>query len=328
MGPIPLLAIAASLGWAAPALAHAPDSAATAAVVTAGLSRWNLEPWLVWVLLLSVVLYGVGIARLWRQAGVTRGIRGWQASAFAGGWLALVAALVSPLDRLGALLFSAHMVQHEVLMIIAAPLLVLGRPLAAWTWAFAPAHRRLAGRATRSTHFARAWGAITQPLAAWALHALALWIWHVPNLFEAALHSEGIHVLQHASFLVTALLFWWAVLGADPRSRGNGFAIAYLFTTMLHTGALGALLALAPTPWYPSYAVSTGALGLDPIGDQQLGGLVMWVPGSVAYLIGGLVVVARLLAGPRACSHYCCEMRCESKRSCARRETQPGSAPG
>jgi putative membrane protein len=296
MGPVPLLAIAASVGWAAPALAHAPESMATA--LDAALLRWNLEPWLVWLLLLSIVLYGVGIARLWRHAGVTRGISGWQAAAFAGGWLALLAALVSPLDRLGALLFSAHMVQHEVLMIIAAPLLVLGRPLAAWTWAFAPPHRRLAGRATRSTHFARAWRAITQPLAAWALHALALWIWHVPNLFEAALHSEGIHVLQHASFLATALLFWWAVLGADPRSRGNGFAIAYLFTTMLHTGALGALLALAPAPWYPSYAASTGALGLDPIGDQQLGGLVMWVPGSFAYLIGGLVVVARLLAGP------------------------------
>jgi putative membrane protein len=297
MGPVSLLAVAAFLAGAMPAFAHAPGSPSAAAEM-AGLWRWNLEPWLVWVLLLSAALYTVGIARLWGQAGVARGINGWQAAGFAGGWLALAAGLVSPLDRLGAQLFSAHMVQHEVLMIIAAPLLVLGRPLAAWTWALAPSHRRLAGRATRSRRFAPAWESITQPIAAWALHGLALWVWHVPALFEAALHSEAIHVLQHASFLGTALLFWWAVLGADPRSRGNGFAIGYLFTTMLHTGALGALLALAPTPWYPSYAASAGALGLDPIGDQQLGGLVMWVPGSIAYLIAGLVVVARVLAGP------------------------------
>jgi putative membrane protein len=95
---------------------------------------------------------------------------------------------------------------------------------------------------------------------------------------------------------VTALLFWWAVLGGDPRSRGNGFAIAYLFTTMLHTGALGALLAVAPTPWYPSYADSPAGFGLNALEDQQLGGLVMWVPGSVVYLIAGLAIVARVLA--------------------------------
>jgi putative membrane protein len=88
---------------------------------------------------------------------------------------------------------------------------------------------------------------ITQPLAAWALHGLALWLWHVPLLFEAAMHKEGVHVLQHASFLGTALLFWWAVLGGDLRSRGGGGSMAYLFTTMMHTAALGALLTLAPT---------------------------------------------------------------------------------
>jgi putative membrane protein len=300
MGAVALLAIAAAslgLGWAPPAWAHTGEPLA-AAPVPSELWQWNLEPWLVWVLALSAALYATGVARLWRQAGVARGIDGWQAAAFTAGWLSLAAALVSPLDRWGGLLFSAHMVQHELLMIVAAPLLVLGRPLAAWTWAFAPAHRRLAGRATRWPAWARVWDTVTRPVAAWALHALALWLWHVPQFFEAALHSDAAHVLQHASFLVTALLFWWAVLGADPRSRGSGFAIAYLFTTMLHTGALGALLALAPAAWYPSYAVSAAALGVDAVQDQQLGGLVMWVPGSVAYLVAGLVIVARLLARP------------------------------
>jgi putative membrane protein len=212
--------------------------------------------------------------------------------------LALVLALVSPLDAFGARLFCAHMLQHELLMLVAAPLLVLGRPLAAWTWALSPAQRQVVGRWTRVRWWSATWALLTDPLAAWALHALALWLWHLPSWFEAALHNEAWHALQHASFLITALLFWWAVVGGDARARAGGFALLYLFTTMLHTGALGALLTMAPTPWYPSYAASAGALGLDPVEDQQLGGLVMWVPGSVAYLMAALVVMARLLARP------------------------------
>jgi putative membrane protein len=250
------------------------------------------------LLALSGGWYTLGVLRLWRNAGVGRGIGRLQAAAFAGGWLALVLALVSPLDALGARLFSAHMVQHELLMLVAAPLLVLGRPLAAWTWGLSPARRQVVGRWIRVPWWAATWALLTDPLAAWALHALALWLWHVPSWFEAALRNEGWHALQHASFLGTALLFWWSALGGDSRSRASGFALLYLFTTMLHTGALGALLTLAPTPWYPSYAAATGALGLDPVADQQLGGLVMWVPGSLAYLVAGLLVVARLLARP------------------------------
>lgn len=289
MGAVALLAVALAL--AGPAAAHAPE----AAVLQASSAwRWNLEPWLLCLLALSALLYARGIMRLWRHAGCGRGVRRGQVTAFAAGWLALVAALVSPLDSLGTQLFSVHMLQHEVLMLVAAPLLVIGRPLGAWTWAFAPARRRLLGRATRAPWLAAVWSALTQPLSAWALHAVALWAWHVPVLFEAALHSEALHLLQHATFLGTALLFWWAVLGGEGRSRG--FAMAYLFTTMLHTGALGALLTFAPTAWYPTYAASAGAFGLNPLEDQQLGGLVMWVPGGLAYLVAGLAMMARLLA--------------------------------
>jgi putative membrane protein len=293
MGAVALLAIGAALA-SSPAWAHAPDAALHSPLWT-----WNFEPWLVELLVLAAALYAVGITRLWRNAGTGRGIAGRQVFAFASGWLALVLALVSPLDTLGSRLFSAHMVQHEMLMVVAAPLLVLGRPLAAWTWALSPSLRHAAGRATHWPWLAWSWATITQPLAAWALHALALWLWHMPQLFDAALRSEGLHIAQHASFLVTALLFWWAVLGRDARSRGSGFAMAYLFTTMMHTSALGALLTLAPTPWYAPYIATAGALGLDPVEDQQLGGLVMWVPGAFAYVIAGLVLVARLLVRPR-----------------------------
>jgi putative membrane protein len=295
MGAVALLAVA--LAAVAPA-AHAHVDHTSAPGVAATLGHWTLEPWVLALMGLSAALYALGVWRLWRNAGAARGIGHRQVAAFAGGWLALVAALLSPLDGLGSQLFSAHMLQHELLMLVAAPLLVVGRPLAAWAWAFSPGQRRVIGRWLRVRWWAKTWAVLTDALAAWALHALALWAWHLPRLFEVALHSEGLHVLQHASFLVTALLFWWAVLGADPRARGSGFAIAYLFTTMMHTSALGALLTLAPTPWYPSYAASAGALGLDPLQDQQLGGLVMWVPGGLAYLVAGLAVVARLLARP------------------------------
>jgi putative membrane protein len=260
---------------------------------------WSFEPWVVAPLALSAALYACGVARLWRHAGRFRGIGRRQVAAFAAGWIVLVAALVSPLDALGAYLFSAHMVQHELLMVVAAPLMVLGRPLAAWAWAFSPAQRHAIGRGLRVRWWAATWTLLTDPLAAWALHALALWLWHVPRLFDAALANEGWHALQHACFLGTALLFWWAVLGRDTRSHPNsGFALAYLFTTMLHTSALGALLTLAPTAWYEGYAASTAPFGLDPVQDQQLGGLVMWIPGGFAYVVAGLVMVARLLARP------------------------------
>jgi putative membrane protein len=221
--------------------------------------------------------------------------------AFAGGWLALLAALVSPLDSLGSRLFSAHMVQHELLMVIAAPLLVMGRPLAAWTWAFDLPTRQRVGRAFQSAGWQSCWQLLTDPVVAWGLHAIALWAWHIPSLFGAALRNEGWHVLQHASFLGTALLFWWSALGSDPRAtRGAGVAVASLFTTMLHTAALGALLSLAPTPWYEPYIATSNALGIDPVEDQQLGGLVMWVPAGLAYVIAALALLGRLLVRQRA----------------------------
>ena len=289
MGAVALRLVAAALLLPTLAFGHV--------VQRAGVES-GAEPWLLALLAISAVGYVIGVVRLWRQAGPARGITRFQAAAFGAGWLTLAGALVGPLDALGAHLFSAHMVQHELLMIVAAPLLVLGHPLAAWTWALAPAQRRAVGQATRWRWLAGLWSRITQPVAAWALHALALWAWHLPRLFDAALHHEGVHVLQHASFLATALLFWWSVLGGDPRSSRGGFALVSLFTTMLHTGALGALLTFATSPWYDAYAMAGAVYGLSPVEDQQLGGLVMWVPGGTAYLIAGLVIVARLLARP------------------------------
>jgi len=289
--------IAAALLLGAPlARAHAPEAAAGA-----GPWDWNFAPWLLVLLYACALGYGAGLRRLWRNAGGARGVSLQQAGCFALGWLALVAALVSPIDAAGGQLFSMHMVQHELLMVVAAPLLVLGRPLAAWAWALSPAWRRGLGRVFASRAWSGPWSALTDPLGAFALHAIALWAWHLPAAFDAALAHEGWHIAQHLSFLATALLFWWSVLGHDPRGRyGAGHAAASLFATMMHTGALGALLSLAPNPWYAPYVATTLALGLDPAQDQQLGGLVMWVPAGLVYVLAALWVLGRLLTRARA----------------------------
>ena len=291
MGAVSLFRLIPLLLLPGMALAHVPEATAAPS-----LWQWNLEPWLVALMLGSAGLYAHGIRRLWNSAGRGRGITRPAVLAFALGWLTLVLALVSPLDPLGGRLFSAHMVQHELLMVVAAPLLVMGRPLAAWTWAFEPPVRSALGRTAKTAPVQGVWTFLTDPMVAWGLHGIALWAWHVPSFFTAALEQEGIHILQHTTFLVSALFFWWAVFGHDPRrTQGTGQAIALLFTTMLHTAALGALLSLAPTPWYAPYIPTSNALGIDPVDDQQLGGLVMWVPAGLAYVVAALVLLGRLL---------------------------------
>ena len=287
------LAPAAIGAVARPVAAHSLDAGAHPHAAL----PWSFEPWVLALLALSAALYAVGLWRLWRHAGIARGVEATQAVAFAAGWGVLVVALVSPLDPLGGRLFSAHMVQHELLMIVAAPLLVLGRPLGVWAWALPLPARRGVGGFFHRPGWRVPWRLLTGALAAWIIHALALWLWHLPMLFEAALHDEAVHALQHTAFLLSALVFWWSVFGANTR-RAEAVAMLSLFTTMVHSGALGALLTLARTSWYPSYALTAPAFGLSALDDQQLGGLVMWIPASVAYIAGGLVLVRRWLREP------------------------------
>ena len=290
---------AASAGWAL-ALTAACDSA-RAHAVDAGADPFALtavEPWVVACLIVSAALYAIGLRRVWRRAAGGRPAIARHAVAFGAGWLLLAVALLPPLDGLGTQLFWAHMVQHELLMIGAAPLLVLGRPLGLWAWSLPRRWRRAGGRAFHAPLWRAPWQLATAPLGAWLLHALVLWVWHAPLLFDAALVRPAVHVAQHLAFLASALLFWWSVLGSATRAR-QGIALLSLFTTMVHTGALGALLTLASTPWYPTYLATTPAHGLDPLQDQQLGGLVMWVPASLAYLGVALWLAARWIGPAR-----------------------------
>jgi cytochrome c oxidase assembly factor CtaG len=191
------------------------------------------------------------------------------------------------------------MTQHELLMLVAAPLLVLGRPLVAMAWGLPRGWRAGVGRAMHARPVRSAWHALSAPLVAWGIHGTAIWLWHAPRLFEATERSEAVHALEHASFLLTALLFWWAVLHHRRRAASDGAAIALLVTTMIHTSVLGALITFAPGLWYRSYVATTAAWGFLPLEDQQLAGLIMWIPGGISYLVAALALFARMLRGER-----------------------------
>jgi len=259
---------------------------------------WSWEPLVVVCLGLSLGLYIWGVRALWRNAGAGHGVRIWEAAALALGWIALAVALVSPLHQLGGALFAAHMAQHELLMVVAAPLLVLGRPVIAFLWALPISWRRLLGAWSSSRLVNATWTVLTIPLVAWALHGAAIWIWHAPPLYQATLGSDTVHTLQHVTFLATALLFWWALLHGRAGRLGRPAAAIYLFTTSVHTSLLGALLTFSSSLWYPLYQATTGPWGLTPLEDQQLAGVIMWVPAGVAYLVATLALAATWLREP------------------------------
>lgn len=269
-------------------------------VTPAELSRaWLSEPAAAIALGLLSVLYGLGLDRAWRRAGIGRGIRRIQAACFAAGFAVLGAALLSPLHALGESLFAAHMTQHVLLMSVAAPLLVLGQPLLVLLWVLDRDGRQRAARVLRSGPVRSAWHLISRPAAAWLIHALAIWLWHVPALYDASVRSAPVHALQHASFLGAALLFWWVLLHRLAQRERAGIGVLYLFTTAVHTSLLGALLTFAGEPWYAAYAETTASWGLSPLEDLQLGGLIMWVPGWLPYLVALLAVASRWLAERR-----------------------------
>jgi putative membrane protein len=252
---------------------------------------WGRDPLVIASLALAGWLYCRGVRRLWRESGRGHGASRAEVWAFAGGWLALFVALVSPLHPWGEVLFSAHMTQHEVLMLVAAPLLVLAHPLVPFLWALPGRWRRSIGAAGKRRAIQKPWRAVTHPLVAWAIHALALWVWHAPALFQATLRSDFVHTLQHLCFLGSALLFWWALVHGRQGLMGYGAAVLYMFTTSVHSGVLGALITFASAVWYPAYAQTTQSWGLTPLEDQQLGGLIMWVPAATVYVIAALALM-------------------------------------
>jgi putative membrane protein len=251
--------------------------------------EWSFDPFVTIPLGVSGALYATGVARLWARAGIGESVKRWQAVCFAAGWLSLLAALVTPLHELGEHLFTAHMIEHEVLMAVAAPLLALSRPIGAFLYAFPKSWRHRLSRSAGARWISVPWGWLTRPLDATILHGAAIWIWHTPALFDATVTNESLHRLQHISFLVTALFFWWALFRRTRRDYGLG--AIHVAATMVHTSILGALIALSPRLLYVVQTKDAPAFGLTPLEDQQLGGLIMWVPAGTLYAAIALTMI-------------------------------------
>lgn len=274
------------------AVLHAPQTEAGHAEPL----TWTLDPKVSLPLLVLLLFYGTGWVRLHRRAGRGRTRIESRARPFIAGWLLLAGAIVSPLHAAGEVSFALHMVEHELIMLPAALLLVASRPGAVLMWGLP----RPARRALRHLASARLWKDLTDPIVATALQAMVMVGWHAPRLFDLALREEGWHMAQHLSFIGSALLFWWAML--DQTRRGGRLLLAALclFATSLIGAALGALMALAASPWYAAYAdMGMTPFGLTPIEDQQLAGLVMWVPGGMFHALAALVLLGQALRQPQ-----------------------------
>lgn len=271
------------------AFAHAGG----AAIAPADLwHHWNFDPRIWAPLLFAHWLYGRGVMRAWRRAGVGRIVPIWRAICFVCGELALVTALMSPLDPLGETLLTAHMLQHIVLSVIAPPLLVLGLPVRAWTWAF-PDRMRRAGASSPVRAVAHLVEALSKPITATLLAVVAMLAWHVPAFFEAALANEAIHTLEHLTFLASSLLAWQAVADRQVSPIAAGAVVLTLF---MAGGMLGALMTLTPVVLYDWYGGYAALWGLTPLEDQQLAGLSMWVVAGGVYLVVFAAFAVRVAA--------------------------------
>lgn len=257
---------------------------------------WSLEPAVLAGVTLAALLYHRG-RRGGRQRIVDR--RTW---CFVLGLVAVLLALVSPLDALATSLASAHMVQHVVLVSVAAPLLAVSAPGVRLLRGAPLAVRRATGRWRRRLRLRPpVVHAVTHPVAAWLLHAGTLWLWHAAVLYDAALASPVLHAAEHAMFLATALLFWRVVIGAaGPGRVAPGLGVLLLFGMTLQSVWLSVLLTFARQPWYDGYAATTGAWGLTHLADQQLAGVIMWVPGGAVYIAAGLALLVTWIRSTEA----------------------------
>ncbi|HEX2152544.1 MAG TPA: cytochrome c oxidase assembly protein [Acidimicrobiia bacterium] len=254
-------------------------------------SSWNLDPLIITALVGALFVHQRG-----RLAGPRRPADDRRAACFIAAIATLAVALLSPLDALSNALASAHMVQHILLVLVAAPLLALSSPAGPFLRASPLLRRVNAGWRRRLGLTRRRLGVLRHPATVWLLPVATLWFWHAAGPYDAAVGNEVIHVVEHASFLVTALLFWRAVVGGTASGRvTNGLGFMLLFTMALQSIFLSALLTFAGTPWYSAYRSTTEPWGLSPLEDQQLAGVIMWIPAGMVYVGAALALLVAWL---------------------------------
>jgi putative copper resistance protein D len=238
------------------------------------LASWRFDPAVVVATLATGLLYGWAVRRVWRVRGraVFPRVR---VACFVSGLAVVYLAMESPVHWYAGLLLSVHMAQHMVLTMIGAPLLVLGGPVTLALEATSARTRRRFLVPVLRGRFVRAVGS---PAFGWSAFALVLWGAHIPTVYGLALRNQGVHSLEHAAFLASALLFWWPVVGLDPtpaRLR-HPARILYMFLAMPVMAVIGVALTTSDRLVYPHYALASSSIGVDPISDQHLAGALMW----------------------------------------------------
>jgi len=265
-------------------------------VTRAALASWHIDAWLVASSLVGAGLYGRGWLRLHRQ--MPERFTAARAGAFAAGLAALFVALASPLDAFSGFLLQAHMAQHLLLMMVAPPLLLLGLPTAPLLRGLPVAVATgIVGPLIASPPLRTLARLLSHPIVCWAAFVATTWAWHVPYLYTLALYSPAWHAVEHLSFLATALLFWWPVIEPWPTRRrlpAIGL-VAYLLSADLQNTVLSALFCFSERILYPAYAAVPRLWNITAADDQVTAGVLMWVPGSIAFLIPVGVIVARMI---------------------------------
>jgi putative copper resistance protein D len=308
------VAILAPAALPAAVLAHGDE--APEPTFPAVLLAWTFDP---------LPLLGVGasaLAYLWAVRRLAAsGSRAphprWRTASFLAGLAAILLALSSPIEAYEGILFSVHMVQHMLLELVAAPLLLLGAPVTLALRVASPSVRRGLLRVLHS----RALSVVSFPLVGWLLFAGVNWGWHFSTLYNDALENVALHYVQHATFLAASLLFWWPIVGADPSRWRLPYPVRlfYLFLAMPQNSFLGVALMSAPSVLYPHYLSNLRTWGPSAIADQNLGGILMWVVGDMVFLAGmGAVVAAWVRNEDRRTA------RLDARLDAERRASEPG----
>jgi putative membrane protein len=249
--------------------------------------------------LLPLILTAVALLLYLRGMSLTRKLQPWRTACFAGALVMLVVALEQPLDGQVDQHLWAHMTQHILLMVVAAPLLVLGAPwMQVWRGIPLAARRPVARTVLTSTGWAPVRALcrfVARPWVAFALFNASIAVWHVPGMYDATLSNQGVHDLEHLSFLLLGVLFWGQIADSPPFHARLDLPrrTAFLTLGMAAQWVLALVLALDTTPLYPAYA---HAHGMSPLADQQVAAGVMWVLGSIPFAVGIFVLLYRWLA--------------------------------
>ncbi len=265
----------------------------------AALESWNVPPGMVVTLLLTLWVYTRGWRQLRRQ--MPQRFGGARLVAFTAGLATIFVAIASPLDTFGGLLLQVHMTQHLLLMMVAPPLIWLGAPATPLLRGLPPAVLKHGlGPFVAWPALQRFGHRLTHPIVCWLSFVVATWVWHVPALYELALRSPAWHQLEHVSFLLTALLFWWPVIRPWPSTPiwPRWAMIPYLLFADIQNTIFSSFFAFSEQLIYPAYAAVPRLWGISVRNDQAAAGAIMWVPGSVAFLIPLGWVVVQWLGAP------------------------------